>query len=89
MMVELETLQAVSYIMGSFGVFLAAIYYIFECESSKKDSGTSFKMTGTDLGNKASSTTHGHLQDGLRERVLHSMRSEKEEVKAEEYIREF
>lgn len=28
-MVELATLQAVSYIMGSLGVFLAAIYYVF------------------------------------------------------------
>lgn len=33
-MVELATLQAVSYIMGSFGVFLAAIYYIFNMRAT-------------------------------------------------------
>jgi len=34
MMVELATLQAISYIMGSLGVFLAAIYYIFNMRAT-------------------------------------------------------
>jgi len=33
-MVELATLQAVSYIMGSLGVFLAAIYYVFNMRAT-------------------------------------------------------
>jgi len=33
-MVELATLQAISYIMGSLGVFLAAIYYIFNMRAT-------------------------------------------------------
>ena len=34
MMVELATLQAVSYIMGSLGVFIAAVYYVFNMRST-------------------------------------------------------
>jgi len=33
-LVELATLQAVSYIMGSLGVFLAAIYYVFNMRTT-------------------------------------------------------
>ena len=33
-MVELATLQAVSYIMGSLGVFVAAIYYVFNMRAT-------------------------------------------------------
>jgi hypothetical protein len=33
-MVELATLQAVSYIMGSLGVFVAAVYYVFNMRTT-------------------------------------------------------
>lgn len=36
-MVELATLQAVSYIMGSMGVFLAAVYYIFNMRATQQN----------------------------------------------------
>ncbi len=36
-MVELATLQAVSYIMGSLGVFVAAVYYILNIQNNKKN----------------------------------------------------
>jgi hypothetical protein len=34
LMVELATLQAVSYIMGSMGVFVAAVYYIYNMRTT-------------------------------------------------------
>ncbi|MFH2110606.1 MAG: hypothetical protein ABIJ47_05025 [Candidatus Bathyarchaeota archaeon] len=36
-MVELATLQAASYIMGSLGVFVAAVYYILNIQNNKKN----------------------------------------------------
>jgi len=36
-MVELATLQAVSYIMGSLGVFVAAVYYVLNIQNNKKN----------------------------------------------------
>jgi len=36
-MVELATLQAVSYIMGSLGVFVAAIYYILNIQNNTRN----------------------------------------------------
>ena len=35
-MVELATLQAVSYIIGSLGVFVAAVYYVFNIRNIEK-----------------------------------------------------
>ena len=35
-MVELATLQAISYIMGSLGVFVAAVYYIYNMRNTAK-----------------------------------------------------
>jgi len=35
-LVDLATLQAISYIVGSFGVFVAAIYYIFNMRATLK-----------------------------------------------------
>jgi len=37
-MVELATLQAVSYIMGSIGVFVAAAYYVYNMRISQRNS---------------------------------------------------
>jgi hypothetical protein len=36
-MVELATLQAVSYIMGSLGVFVAAVYYIMNIKNNQRN----------------------------------------------------
>jgi hypothetical protein len=36
MLVELATLQAVSYIMGSLGVFVAAVYYVYNMRNAEK-----------------------------------------------------
>jgi hypothetical protein len=36
-MVELATLQAVSYIMGSLGVFVAAVYYVMNLRKNRKN----------------------------------------------------
>ncbi|MFH1180279.1 MAG: hypothetical protein V1710_07960 [Candidatus Bathyarchaeota archaeon] len=36
-MVELGTLQAVSYIMGSLGVFVAAVYYILNIQNNRRN----------------------------------------------------
>jgi hypothetical protein len=36
-MVELLTLQAVSYIMGSVGVFVAAVYYVMNVQNNKRN----------------------------------------------------
>lgn len=36
-MVELATLQAVSYIMGSLGVFVAAVYYVYNMRNAERD----------------------------------------------------
>ena len=33
-MTELATLQAISYIVGSIGVFMAAIYYVFNMRAT-------------------------------------------------------
>jgi hypothetical protein len=42
-MVELATLQAVSYIMGSLGVFVAAIYYVYNMRISQKNQELALK----------------------------------------------
>jgi hypothetical protein len=36
LMVELATLQAVSYIMGSLGVFIAAVYYVSTLRNAQR-----------------------------------------------------
>ena len=36
-MVELATLQAVSYIMGSLGVFVAAVYYVLNIQNNRRN----------------------------------------------------
>jgi len=36
-MVELATLQAISYIMGSLGVFVAAIYYVLNIQNNRRN----------------------------------------------------
>jgi uncharacterized protein HemX len=35
-MLELATLQAVSYILGSLGVFVAAVYYVLNIQNSRR-----------------------------------------------------
>jgi hypothetical protein len=36
-MVELATLQAVSYIIGSLGVFVAAVYYVLNIQNNSRN----------------------------------------------------
>jgi hypothetical protein len=36
-MIELATLQAVSYIMGSLGVFVAAVYYVLNIQNNRRN----------------------------------------------------
>lgn len=36
-MVDLASLQAVSYIMGSLGVFVAAVYYILNIQNNRRN----------------------------------------------------
>jgi len=48
-MVELATLQAVSYIMGSLGVFVAAVYYIYNVRTSQKTARTTLETRQTQL----------------------------------------
>ena len=48
-MVELATLQAVSYIIGSLGVFVAAVYYIFNVRSNQKIIRTTLETRQTQL----------------------------------------
>jgi hypothetical protein len=42
-MVELATLQAVSYIMGSLGVFVAAVYYILNIQPIRRTKKCNWK----------------------------------------------
>jgi len=42
-MVELATLQAISYIMGSLGVFAAALYYILNIQSNRRNQELALK----------------------------------------------
>lgn len=42
-MVELATLQAVSYIMGFLGVFVAAVYYVLNIQNNKRNQELSIK----------------------------------------------
>ncbi len=35
-MLEFATLQAVSYILGSLGVFVAAVYYVLNIQNSRR-----------------------------------------------------
>jgi hypothetical protein len=41
LMIELATLQMVSYIMGSLGVFIAAIYYVINLRAQQNNMKTS------------------------------------------------
>ncbi len=42
-MVELATLQAVSYIMGSLGVFVAAVYYVMNIQNNRRNQELTLK----------------------------------------------
>jgi len=42
-MVELATLQAVSYIMGSLGVFVAAVYYVLNIQNNRRNQELALK----------------------------------------------
>jgi hypothetical protein len=52
-MVDLATLQAVSYIIGSLGVFVAAIYYMFNMRAAERNKKIQLSMSITErLGSK-------------------------------------
>jgi hypothetical protein len=42
-MIELATLQAISYIMGSMGVTVAAVYYVMNIQNNRRSQELSHK----------------------------------------------
>jgi len=49
LLVELATLQAVSYIMGSMGVFVAAVYYVLNIQNNRRNQQQTLETRKADI----------------------------------------